>query len=188
VVDFTLESKAVVDGFDRDWNGTRLRELTDLAAVAVSVPKEGAAALRKKMKSAYGGAIPNVGESYVGKSDVRAMGFAVDQFMLVWDHTPHSGVPAVEKNLGNTGYYVEQTNNWVFLEMSGPLARAALARVCAINTHPDKFAVDQAERTSMEHMGAVLCRTGEDTFLVMSASSTAGSFLHALETSLEYVS
>jgi sarcosine oxidase subunit gamma len=188
VVDFTLESKAVLEGFDHDWNGTRLRELTDVAAVAVSVPKEGAAELGKKMKSAYGGAIPNVGESYVGKGDVRAMGFAVDQFLLLWDHGPHSSVPAVEKNLGDTGYYVEQTNNWVFLELSGPLARAAMERVCAVNTHPDKFPVDRAERTSMEHMGAVLCRTGEDTFLIMSASSTAGSFLHALETSVEYVS
>ncbi len=188
MVDFTLESKAVLDGFDQDWNGTRLRELTDMAAVAVSVPKGGKAALTKKLKSGYGVDVPSVGESHVGKGDVRAMGFAVDQFMLLWDHVPHSGVPAVQKKLGETGYYVEQTNNWVFLEMSGPLARAALERVCAVNTNPDKFAVDKAERTSMEHMGAVLCRTGEDTFLIMSASSTAGSFLHALETSLNYVS
>lgn len=188
MVDFTLESKAVLDGFYKDWDGTRLRELTDMAAVAVSVPKGGSDALGKKMKSAYGGGLPAAGESYVGKGDVRIMSFAVDQFIVLWDHISHSGVSAVEKKLGNTAYYVEQTNNWVFLELSGPLARAALERLCAVNTHPDKFAVDRAERTSMEHMGAVLCRTGEETFLVMSGSSTAGSFVHALETSLDYVS
>ena len=186
--DFTLESKAVLDGFDYDWNGTRLRELTEMAAVAVSVPKGGASALGKKMKAGYGGGIPAAGESYVGKNDVRIMSFAVDQFLVLFDHTAHSGVPAVEKKLGNTGYYVEQTNNWVFLELSGPLARDAMERICAVNTHADKFAVDRVERTSMEHMGAVLCRKGEDTFLIMSASSTAGSFLHALETSMQYVS
>jgi sarcosine oxidase subunit gamma len=179
---------AVLDGFDQDWNGTRLRELTDLAMVAVSVPKGGSDALSKKMNTAFGGGLPDAGESYVGKGDARVMSFAVDQFMVIWEHTPHSGVPAIEEKLGNAGYYVEQTNNFVFLELSGPLARAALERVCAVNTHTDKFAVDRAERTSMEHMGAVLCRTGEDTFLIMSASSTAGSFLHALETSVEYVS
>ena len=188
MVDFTLESKAVLDGFDHDWNGTRLRELTEMAAVAVSVPKGGFAALGNKMKTAFGGGLPEAGESFVGKGDARIMSFAVDQFMVLWDHTAHSGVPEIEKKLGKTGYYVEQTNNWVFLELSGPLARAAMERVCAVDTHPDKFDVDRAERTSMEHMGAVLCRTGEDTFLIMSASSTAGSFLHALETSVEYVS
>lgn len=188
MVDFTLESKAVLDGFDQDWNGTRLRELTEIAAVAVFVPQGGAAALGKKLKSGYGVDIPNVGESFVGKDGVRAMGFSVDQFMLLWDHPPHSGVPTVQEKLGETGYYVEQTNNWVFLELSGPLARAALERVCAVDTHPYKFPVDRAERTSMEHMSAVLCRTGDDTFLIMSASSTAGSFLHAIETSIHYVS
>lgn len=188
MVDFTLESKAVLDGFDQEWNGTRLRELTDLAMVAVSVPKGGADTLGKKMQTAFGGGLPDAGESYVGKGNARVMSFAVDQFMVIWEHTAHSGVPAIEEKLGNAGYYVEQTNNFVFLELSGPLARAAMERVCAVNTHPDKFAVDRAERTSMEHMGAVLCRTGEDTFLIMSASSTAGSFLHAIETSIEYVS
>lgn len=188
MVDFTLESKPVLDGFDKDWDGTRLRELVDMAAVAVSVPMGGDAALGKKMKTAYGGGIPDVGESYVGKGDARIMAFAADQFFVLFDHVAHSGVPVIEKKLGNTGYYVEQTNNWVFLEMDGPLARAALERLSAINTHPDKFPVDRAERTSMEHMGAVLCRTGEDRFLIMSASSTAGSFLHALETSLDFVS
>ena len=87
--DFTLESKAVLDGFDHDWNGTRLRELSNLAAVAVSVPKGGASALGKKMKAGYGGGIPAAGESYVGKNDVRIMSFAVDQFLVLFDHTAH---------------------------------------------------------------------------------------------------
>ena len=188
MADYTLEAAPVVGGFDHDFDGTRLRELTELAAVAVSVPKGGEAALGKKMKSVYGGGIPAVGESYVAKGGGRVVSFAIDQFMVVFEHSPHSGVPVVAEKLGETGYYVEQTNNWVFLELSGPNARAALERICAVNTAPDKFPVDRAERTSMEHMGALLCRTGEDTFMIMSASSTAGSFLHALETSVKYVS
>ena len=188
MVDFALEPKAVLDGFDKNWNSTRLSELTTLAAVAVSVPKDGAVVLNKKLKTAYGRNAPAAGESFIGKDNARVMSFAEDQFMILFDHAAHSGVPAVEKKLGNAGYYVEQTNNWVFLELSGPHARAALERVCPVNTHADKFPMDRAERTNIEHMGAVLCRTGEDTFLIMSASSTAGSFLHALETSMDYVS
>ena len=188
MVDFTLEPKAVLNGFDKIWNRTRLCELTELAAVAVSVPKDGAVALNQKLKAAYGRNVPAAGESFIGKGNTRVMSFAKDQFMILFDHAAHSGIPFIEKKLGSTGYYVEQTNNWVFLELSGPQARAALERVCPVNTHADKFIINRAERTNIEHMGAVLCRTGEDTFLIMSASSTAGSFLHALETSMDYVS
>jgi heterotetrameric sarcosine oxidase gamma subunit len=187
VGEFTLKARPVLGGFDHDFNGTRLRELVDAAAVSVSVPQGGAAALAKKVKTAFGGEIPAVGQSYVAKDGSRVMGYTADQFMVLFDHTPHSGVPVIAKKLGNTGYYVEQSNNFVSLELSGPLARAALARICAVNTHPDAFPVDRAERTTMEHMGAVLIRTGADSFVLMSASSTAGSFLHAVETSLKYV-
>lgn len=187
MADYTLEAIPVVGGFDSDFNGTRLRELVDMAAVAVSVPMGGDAALGKKMQKPFGGGIPAVGESYVGPGG-RVMAFSSDQFMVLFDHVPHSAVPVITKNLGETGYYVEQTNNWVFLELSGPLARPAMERICAVNTAKNAFPINRAERTSMDHMGAVLCRTGEDSFLIMSASSTAGSFLHGLETSLKYVS
>ena len=76
MVDFTLEPKAVLDGFDKIWNSTRLRELTELAAVAVSVPKDGAVALSQKLKAAYGRNAPAAGESFIGKGNTRVMSFA----------------------------------------------------------------------------------------------------------------
>ncbi|MYA88775.1 MAG: sarcosine oxidase subunit gamma, partial [Boseongicola sp. SB0662_bin_57] len=41
--------------------------------------------------------------------------------------------------------------------------------------------------TVMEHMGAMAIRTGDDAFLLLSAGSSAESFLHAVETSYRYV-
>ena len=40
----------------------------------------------------------------------------------------------------------------------------------------------------MEHLGTIIIRTEQDTFLLLSASSSAGSFLHAVETSIRNVS
>jgi len=40
----------------------------------------------------------------------------------------------------------------------------------------------------MEHMGAIVLRDGPDSFLLLSASSTARSYLHAVEISLRNVS
>ena len=82
MVDFTLESKAVLDGFDHDWNGTRLRELTEMAAVAVSVPKGGFAALGNKMKTAFGGGLPEAGETFVGKGDARILDMSFQELEL----------------------------------------------------------------------------------------------------------
>ena len=186
MADFTLEARSVLGGFDHDFDGTRLTEWEGMACVAVSVPMGGAEALAKKVKTAFGGSIPKVGQSYVGKGDARVVAFTDDQFFVVYEGEPHGAVPLIEKKLGKTGYYVEQTNNWVALELSGPKAIAALERICAIDMAV--FAVDAAERTVMEHMGALVIRRGQDDFLLMSASSTAGSFLHAVETSVKYVS
>ena len=74
------------------------------------------------------------------------------------------------------------------LELAGPGAIAALERICPLDLHDSAFPVGAAGRTTMEHMSAVIIRTGPDTFLLLSASSSGMSFLHALETSLAYTS
>lgn len=188
MADFNLEAKPVLGGLSKDWSGTTLTELGALAAVAVSVPQGSEAALEAALKKAYGGGIPAPGESYVSKDGARVLGFAADQLMVLWDHPPHGGATTMAEKLGDAGYYVEQTSNWVFLELSGPLARSALARLTALNLHPDAYPIDRAERTVMEHMAALVVRTGEDSFLLASASSSARSFAHAVETSLDWVS
>jgi sarcosine oxidase subunit gamma len=40
----------------------------------------------------------------------------------------------------------------------------------------------------MEHMGAIVARTGDETYLLLSASSSAKSFAHAVEVSAKNVS
>ena len=47
--------------------------------------------------------------------------------------------------------------------------------------------MDHAARTVMEHLGVLILRTGEDDYLLLSASSSAKSFLHAVEVSLTNV-
>ena len=56
----------------------------------------------------------------------------------------------------------------------------SVARICPIDLHADAFGPDHATRTVMEHIGAMILRTGEDAFLLLSARSSAQSFLHAV--------
>ena len=61
-----------------------------------------------------------------------------------------------------------------------------LERLCPLDLHESAFPVGAAQRTVMEHMGAVILREGTDEFLLLSASSSAASFLHAVKTSIRY--
>ncbi|WP_229802146.1 sarcosine oxidase subunit gamma [Paramylibacter ulvae] len=84
-------------------------------------------------------------------------------------------------------YTTDQTDGWVTLEISGENTISALERICPINLHPDQFQIGHAARTAMEHMGCIILRTDTQTFHLFSASSSAESFLHAVETSIKNV-
>ena len=70
-------------------------------------------------------------------------------------------------------------------EISGKGVRRALERICSLNLGPTVFEIDAAARTSMEYLGTIIIRNDEDSFLLMSASSSANSFLNAVEKSIE---
>lgn len=184
-----LAAAPLLGGYDQETRAGRLRELTDLALVCVSTPQGGDQDMQAALKSAYGAVMPDNGQSVLSKDgSLRIIRFAPDQIFLAFDRSAPDAAAVVAQKIGTAGYVVDQSHNWVALSLSGACARAALERLCALNLHRDKFAVDQAERTQMEHMGALVARSGEDEFLLLSAASSAATFLHALETSLKYVS
>ena len=73
------------------------------------------------------------------------------------------------------------------LRLRGEKAREALERICLLDLDESAFQVGDAARTAMEHLGTVILREGSDCFLLMSAGSSAKSFLHAVETSVRNV-
>ncbi len=189
MADFILTAESPLGGYNRSFDGAELSELADLAYVAVSVPNGEDVAFAKALQAGYKVGMPDNGCSLLGNDgEARIIRFTADQVFVLINHNKPDAAQVVSTALGGMGYPVDQTHNWVALSLSGPLARAALERICAINLHKDAFAIDKAERTVMEHLGAMVVRTGEDEFLLMSASSSARSFLHALETSISYVS
>ena len=112
----------------------------------------------------------------------------VGHFLLgrVLEHEGDDAVAVVIEKLGTAGYYTDQSDSWVMLQIAGPGSRAALERICMLDLHSDAFPVDTVARTTMEHLGVMVLRDGEDSFLLMSARSSARSFLHAVETSIGY--
>ena len=94
----------------------------------------------------------------------------------------------LSKIIGNAAYITDQTDAWVVLEISGVTSRTALERICQVDLDPNIFKLNAMARTTMEHMATIIIRTDVDTFLLMSASSSAKSFLHAVELSAQHIS
>lgn len=189
MADYTLYGTSALGGYNRDFEGATLKEVTGLGIVSVAVPLDGRPALAAAVKSALGCALPKPAMSVLSKDKTaRLVSTQADQFFVLFDHEEPDTAEHVAGLLGDAGYYTDQTDNWVTLALSGPLARSALERICPVDLAPEVFMVNASARTVMHHLGTLILRTGERDYLLMSARSSALSFLHVIETAVENVS
>ena len=184
----TLTASSPLDGFDKQYAEVALAEVSDRALVSIAVPLEGETALEEAVAKAYGASLPASGKSTMSEDGaVRFLGTQPDQFFALFDFEGNDAVGAIAGSLGQAGYYTDQSDNWAMLRLSGPLSRAALERICPLDLSPEIFAAGSVARTVMEHLGVIILCEEQDSFYLMSQSSSAKSFLHALETSIENV-
>lgn len=187
MADFTLRSDPPLAGTDMTLAGVRLWAPADLAVVSLALPLGGEKEAIATIKAAHGTALPEIGKSTVTPEGTRLIRLAPDLAFAVFSHATPDAERVVAERLSGTVYTTDQTDVWAALGLSGAGARRALERICMLDLHPDTFAVNDAARTVMEHLGVLILRTGADDYLLLSASSSAGSFLHALETSLRNI-
>jgi len=189
VPEFTLTAVSPLGGYDKDHGGVHLTELTDLSIVSIALPLGGEAAAEKTIKNAFGTAAPPVGTTALSKGGAeRLVRLGRDQIFALFTHVSPDAERVIAARLNASAYCTDQSDVWVALEISGTGARAALERICPIDLHAHAFPEGNVARTSMEHLGTIILRTGPEKFLLLSASSSAHSFLHALEVSIRNVS
>jgi sarcosine oxidase subunit gamma len=110
-----------------------------------------------------------------------------DQGLVISQNLPCHSARQFAELLNGAVYISDQSDVWVALEIAGPQACKVLERVCPIDLHPDVFSVDMLARTVMEHLGVIIARTNTNKYLLLSARSSARSFLHMLEISISNV-
>jgi len=194
VSEFNFVSLPVLDGFKQELQGVSIAEQTKLGIVSVSCPNGGDAALAASVKKAFDCSLPRVSGVEVSErgpysGNLRWLGLQPQQWFVLFEQNADQGAPLaiIKDKLGGTAYCTDQSDSWVSLEVSGPLAISALERICPVDLHPAEFPVGTVARTSMEHLGVIITRTGDDQFLMMSATSSADSFLHAITTSVKNI-
>ena len=187
--DLTLTAQSPLGGYKNDFDSVTLTELTELAVVSIATPSDARDELAKAVDSAFGTALPDIGySSHTEDGNTRLLGLQRDQMFLLFEHEGNDALTVVTNKLGEVGYYTDQSDTWAILRMTGPGSRTALERICMLDLSPDAFSVGAVARTTMEHLGVIILRDDEDSFLLMSARSSANSFVHAIETSIAYTS
>ncbi|MCW2309286.1 sarcosine oxidase subunit gamma [Rhodobium gokarnense] len=185
MADFSLQAEPFLGGYDEGFDSVRLTEVTDLSVVSLVPPLGQEAALAKALQTAYGAAWPAPGKTTTSADgDTRFLGLATDQAFALFPRPCGLSVRPLAGKLGDAAYLTEQSDNWVILRLEGARTVSVLERLIPLDLNADAFPDGAVARTLMEHLGVLLLREAADRFLLLSASSSAGSFLYALETAI----
>ncbi len=182
----SLSAKPVLGGVSLEIGGNKIVERGDLALVSLAAPMGEEGAVSTAVRSTWELDMPSATMS-ASSGEMHAVRLTPEQVLLMFPRETPDAEPFVRDALGAVGYTTDQTGAWVVLDISGPETLAALERLCPLDLEIGVFPVGSYGRTSMEHLGVALVRLAEDRFLLMSASSSAASFLHAVETSYRWV-
>ncbi|MCY3983283.1 MAG: sarcosine oxidase subunit gamma [Roseovarius sp.] len=184
MAELSLFSTPPLDGYDKSTGDIRLYSPEALAVVSIALPLGSEDSALAIIASAYGVDLPSPGKSVIAPDGARLVRLGLDQAFIIFPHSAPDAEDVVQGKLEDAVYVTDQTDAWTALAIEGSSTRDALERICPIDLHPKSFAVDDAARTVMEHLGVLIIRAGDNDFLLLSASSSANSFLHALETSI----
>lgn len=75
---------------------------------------------------------------------------------------------------------VDQTGGFVILQLGGPAAAEALARICRLDLHETAFPEGSVARTPMAQVPVILHRAGANAFELVVPGTLAVSFTHSL--------
>jgi sarcosine oxidase subunit gamma len=171
-----LIAKSALEGRSLSIAGATLAEAAVGPISSVAVFPGGAKAVAKGLK-ALGLAFP-APNSFAEKKGVRIVWTGRDQAFLIGVEPPALEGAAV----------TDQSDGWAVLGLSGVAATDVLARLVPIDLRLAAFPVGMAARTQVNHMNAVILRTGDYAFEVMVFRSMARTAWHELETTMHMVS
>jgi len=188
-----LQARPALENFEFVAGELRLAERCDLALLSIAISDEDLLAVTEDLEKRVGMRLPNIGYSTTtDQPGRRLMGLQPGLWLLLHEHPGGDPVQALHEQSGKPlnplARITDQSDAWVFLELHGANSIAALERLCPLDLHPEHFQVDQLARTVFELMGVILIRQQIDSWLLLSARSTASSFAHALSTAVDSIS
>ncbi len=162
--------------------GTMLGAGSEGALVSVAPFRGKESEVSAILKRQIGAAFPEPGQAAEGSSG-RAIWMGLN---LAFAELPEAGAANLMAALSPHAAVTDQSDAWAALSLTGPHARAVLARLIPLDLDPATFAPGRVARTQLRHMMCALLAT-EGGFRLLVMRSFARTAVHELETAMASV-
>ena len=186
--DYSLRKVSVLENYNSEINGVKISEIKNKEIYALAIKEKNEKKATMSLQKHFGADMPLVGKGSLSeKYNAKIFRLSVDQLFLFFENKNLTEVQNIFKNLYDSFFITEQTDAWCGLKVSGRNIEECLIRVSPIDISLKNFPVNAFAKTMMEHLGTIMIRSQKQEFEIFSASSSARSFLHAVETSARYI-
>ncbi len=178
-----LESTTAFAGLERSIGQLTLRDAGHRAMISLAF----ATAMRDSVDtlclSRLGVSLPTVGGVSRAADGLTLLGLQYDQIWCCQEESDGADQQDLSTRLGSQDglYLTDHGDGWATLSLEGDSILAVLERLCPLDLDTRCFPVHSLRRTVLEHIGAVVVRTGDFAFDIMIPRSYASSLLHAVE-------
>jgi len=166
--------------------GVKLAEIRDFDLVQIFARRGQREATAKAIRKHYGVDAPAPRQAVFGKG-ATLIWSGPDQVMALSPRRPATLRPldALRGTFGGIASLSDQSDGRCLVSMSGPRARATLAKLSSIDLHDSVFPAGAAATTSIDHTAVNLWRSGEagdgsPVFNLLVFSSFAESLWHTI--------
>lgn len=117
--------------------------------------------------------------------EIVVLGTGPDMWLVLESNAQFQLYPRLRRSLDQAATLVELSDAYALVTITGPLARAVLAKGVSLDLYDEAFGPGDVAATRLAHLGVILWRMddvgpGESAFVLAIARSYAASFVHWL--------
>ena len=188
VSDYILEKLSALEGAEHEFDGVSVSEVADKSLVMVAIPRGTLANVESSIKKSCGLTIPKMQQSSESSdSSITLWRLQNNQVLAYFSYDGDDSESYLKTKFNASAYYTDQSDTWAMIRVKGPRSRDVLERICPINIDKDVFSVGNVSRTVMEHIGTIIFRDEDDSYVLLTMRSFGRSMLHAIEVSAKNV-
>jgi len=188
VSDYELLAESPLGGVEIEMDGFNITEVTDKSLVMVALPREKFSEVESSIDQSCGLKLPEMESSTQSKdSSITLWRLQKNQVLAYFTYEGNDAEAHLSGRLSAPAYYTDQSDTWAMIRVSGVRSRDVLERICPIDLSPEVFPIGGVSRTIMEHIGTIIFRDADDSYVLLTMRSFGRSMLHAIEVSAENV-
>ncbi len=186
--DYELIIESALGGVEHEFDGLMVSEVTDKSLVMVAIPRAKFKDVESSIKKSCGLLLPEMGRSTQSKdSSITLWRLQKNQVLAYFSYEKNDAETNIANKFNAPAFYTDQSDTWVMIRVSGTRSRDVLERICPIDLSKNVFSVGNVSRTIMEHIGTIIYRDDDDSYVLLTMRSFGVSMLHAIEVSAKNV-